>query len=207
MNAGIFTITSTSDLDRSHEYSSFSFSCVDVNECAESEVCGEHSECVNRPGTYDCICEKGSICGDGFGVECVNRPGSYECRCKDGFDGDPKRGCSDINECEVGTQHCGTHAKCINTIGGYECECLPGFERITEGAGCTDIDECFLSMCHPAASCSNLVGSFSCSCPDGFVGDGMHCHGNIQLFICLFISEIVICHLLKVPTPPTKPRP
>ncbi|WKY01519.1 hypothetical protein Q1695_015487 [Nippostrongylus brasiliensis] len=170
--------------------------CVDVNECAESGVCGEHSECVNRPGTYDCICEKGyrfengecvdinectasSICGDGFGVECVNRPGSYECRCKDGFDGDPKRGCSDINECEVGTQHCGTHAKCINTIGGYECECLPGFERITEGAGCTDIDECFLSMCHPAASCSNLVGSFSCSCPDGFVGDGMHCHETI----------------------------
>lgn len=110
----------------------------------------------------------------------MNRPGSFECRCKDGFDGDQRRGCADINECALGIQHhCGPHAKCINTIGGYECECLQGFERIAEGAGCTDVDECFLSMCHPAASCSNLVGSFSCSCPDGFVGDGMQCHETI----------------------------
>ncbi|KAK6060817.1 calcium binding EGF domain protein, partial [Cooperia oncophora] len=86
---------------------------------------------------------------------------------------------SDIDECSLGTQHCGPHAKCINTVGGYECECLAGFERIAEGAGCTDIDECFLSVCHPAASCANLVGSFSCSCPDGFVGDGMQCHETI----------------------------
>nr|CDJ83750.1 Nidogen and EGF calcium-binding domain containing protein [Haemonchus contortus] len=170
--------------------------CVDVNECAEGAVCGSHSECVNRPGSYDCVCEKGyrfendecvdinecretSPCGDNLGVECVNRPGSYECRCMDGFDGDPRRGCSDVNECALGTQHCGPHAKCINTVGAYECECLPGFERITEGAGCTDIDECFLSVCHPAASCANLVGSFSCSCPEGFVGDGMQCHETI----------------------------
>ncbi|PIO63556.1 calcium binding EGF domain protein [Teladorsagia circumcincta] len=124
-------------------------------------------------------CRETSPCGDNIGVECVNRPGSYECRCKDGFEGDPRKGCSDVNECLMGTQHCGPHAKCINAIGGYECECLPGFERITEGAGCTDIDECFLSVCHPAASCANLVGSFSCSCPDGFVGDGMQCHETI----------------------------
>uniref|UniRef100_A0A0K0D836 EGF-like domain-containing protein n=1 Tax=Angiostrongylus cantonensis TaxID=6313 RepID=A0A0K0D836_ANGCA len=56
---------------------------------------------------------------------------------------------------------------------------LPGFERIAEDAGCTDIDECFLSLCHPAATCANLVGSFSCTCPDGFVGDGMQCHETI----------------------------
>ncbi|KAK6014520.1 calcium binding EGF domain protein, partial [Ostertagia ostertagi] len=33
--------------------------CVDVNECAEESVCGLHSECMNRPGSYDCVCEKG----------------------------------------------------------------------------------------------------------------------------------------------------
>ncbi|VDM76976.1 unnamed protein product [Strongylus vulgaris] len=172
--------------------------CVDIDECSESNVCGAHSECVNRPGSYDCTCDKGyrfeengggcvdinecresDPCGKASGVECLNRPGTYECICKDGFDGDPKRGCSDIDECALGSHHCGSHANCINTIGGYECECLPGFERIAEGAGCTDIDECFLSMCHPAARCSNLVGSFSCSCPDGFVGDGMQCHETI----------------------------
>ncbi|EYC03910.1 hypothetical protein Y032_0091g2492 [Ancylostoma ceylanicum] len=170
--------------------------CIDIDECAESSVCGTHSECINRPGSYDCTCDKGyrfveggcvdvnecresDVCSNLHGVECLNRPGSYECICKDGFEGDPKRGCSDIDECAQGIQHCGPHAKCINTVGGYECECLPGFERIAEGAGCTDVDECFLSMCHPAARCANLVGSFSCSCPDGFVGDGMQCHETI----------------------------
>ncbi|VDO48745.1 unnamed protein product [Haemonchus placei] len=91
--------------------SDYNSRCVDVNECAEGAVCGSHSECVNRPGSYDCVCEKGyrfendecvdinecretSPCGDNLGVECVNRPGSYECRCMDGFDGDPRRGCS-----------------------------------------------------------------------------------------------------------------
>lgn len=44
---------------------------ADVNECRESDVCGK-----------------------GNGIECLNRPGSYECICKDGFEGDPKRGCS-----------------------------------------------------------------------------------------------------------------
>ncbi|KJH42724.1 calcium binding EGF domain protein [Dictyocaulus viviparus] len=171
--------------------------CVDVDECAESSICGAHAECVNRPGTYDCICEKGyrfidgscldinecreeEACGLILGVECINRPGTYECRCIDGFEGNPQKGCVDVDECAVGLQRCGPHSKCINTVGGYECECLPGFERIAEGAGCTDIDECFLSVCHPAASCANLVGSFSCSCPDGFVGDGMQCHGRVD---------------------------
>ncbi|KAK6745525.1 hypothetical protein RB195_011945 [Necator americanus] len=171
--------------------------CIDIDECAESSVCGAHSQCVNRPGSYDCTCDKGyrfeeggcvdinecreneNVCGRGSGVECLNRPGSYECMCKDGFDGDARIGCTDIDECATGSQHCGPHAKCINTVGGYECECFSGFERIAEGAGCTDIDECFLSMCHPAARCSNLVGSFSCTCPDGFIGDGMQCHETI----------------------------
>ncbi|VDM58889.1 unnamed protein product [Angiostrongylus costaricensis] len=170
--------------------------CVDIDECAESAVCGANSQCVNRPGSYDCVCDIGyrfvddtcldidecqedAMCGEGQGVECFNRPGSYECKCKDGFSGDPRKGCSDVDECSSGLEYCGQHTKCINTIGGYECECLAGFERIAEDAGCTDIDECFLSLCHPAATCANLVGSFSCTCPDGFVGDGMQCHETI----------------------------
>ncbi|EPB80333.1 calcium binding EGF domain protein [Ancylostoma ceylanicum] len=122
------------------------YRCIDIDECAESSVCGTHSECINRPGSYDCTCDKGyrfveggcvggsmissdnvqkwiaswtngvvkvgvasfplvadvnecresDVCSNLHGVECLNRPGSYECICKDGFEGDPKRGCSEL---------------------------------------------------------------------------------------------------------------
>uniref|UniRef100_A0A158P9N2 Nidogen 1a n=1 Tax=Angiostrongylus cantonensis TaxID=6313 RepID=A0A158P9N2_ANGCA len=107
--------------------------CVDVDECAESAVCGANSQCVNRPGSYDCVCDNGyrfiddacldidecqedAMCGEGQGVECLNRPGSYECKCKDGFNGDPRKGCFDVDECASGLQYCGQHTKCINTV-------------------------------------------------------------------------------------------
>ncbi|KIH54535.1 calcium binding EGF domain protein, partial [Ancylostoma duodenale] len=276
--------------------------CVDIDECAESSVCGAHSECINRPGSYDCTCDKGyrfeeggcvdvnecresDACGNLHGVECLNRPGSYECICKDGYEGNPKRGCSDrkiqwiqiraigrpqirrqkradfgleegdrrfssmgwspvwlkdkigihfngenffvppedvlsaahceefpqflafflpillrligknmanepminIDECAEGSQHCGPHAKCINTVGGYECECLPGFERIAEGAGCTDIDECFLSMCHPAARPPPVSLTIA------------HCHvPSLIIAYCRMLSLIAYCRVLSL---------
>lgn len=36
--------------------------------------------------------EKLNSCG--YGAECINKPGSYECICADGYIGDPIRGCS-----------------------------------------------------------------------------------------------------------------
>lgn len=43
-------------------------SCIDVNECAENQ--------------HSC----------GFGAECINRAGSYECLCPPGYDGDAYHG-------------------------------------------------------------------------------------------------------------------
>ncbi|XP_067239526.1 nidogen-2 isoform X2 [Chanodichthys erythropterus] len=39
----------------------------------------------------------------------------------------------------------------------------------------TDIDECFLQLCHPFASCSNTQGSFHCQCWPEYKGDGFLC--------------------------------
>ncbi|KIH51801.1 hypothetical protein ANCDUO_18106 [Ancylostoma duodenale] len=74
-------------------------------------------------------------------------------------------------------------------VGGYECECLPGFERIAEGAGCTDIDECFLSMCHPAASFTPPPVSLTI----------VHCHvPSLIIAYCLMFSLIAQCRLLSL---------
>ena len=34
--------------------------CVDINECASSDRCsGAHQRCINKPGSYHCVCEDG----------------------------------------------------------------------------------------------------------------------------------------------------
>lgn len=35
-------------------------SCIDINEC-ESLPCGEHSTCVNTPGSFHCGCQAGFV--------------------------------------------------------------------------------------------------------------------------------------------------
>ncbi|KAL6478551.1 hypothetical protein MHYP_G00119840 [Metynnis hypsauchen] len=72
--------------------------CVDVNECANETVCGEHAFCQNLIGTYQCICDQGyESTGDG-------------------------RSCADINECETMVGVCGA-ARCWNVDGSFTCEC------------------------------------------------------------------------------------
>jgi hypothetical protein len=43
----------------------------------------------------------------------------------------------DINECEVGTDNCGTEASCVNTIGSFNCICSFGYTG--DGMKCTGI--------------------------------------------------------------------
>ena len=38
----------------------FLSSFIDINECAENTLlCGSEARCINKPATYECVCEKG----------------------------------------------------------------------------------------------------------------------------------------------------
>ena len=94
--------------------------------------------------------------------ECDNTLGSYNCRCEDGYSVKPDEGpgCTDDDECLMGTLNCDPNADCNNTIGGHECKCRDGFTG--NGQVCRDINECLTNNggCDQDAQCINTDGSF-----------------------------------------------
>uniref|UniRef100_A0A8C7RJH7 Latent-transforming growth factor beta-binding protein 4 n=1 Tax=Oncorhynchus mykiss TaxID=8022 RepID=A0A8C7RJH7_ONCMY len=85
--------------------------CVDINECANETVCGEHAFCQNLIGTYQCMCDQGyTATSDG-------------------------KGCVDENECETMQGVCGA-ARCENVDGSFMCEC-PGEGEEFDTERCT----------------------------------------------------------------------
>ncbi|VDL81170.1 unnamed protein product, partial [Nippostrongylus brasiliensis] len=94
--------------------------CNDVNECASMEnPCAnqEGNRCVNIMGGY--ICYKGAFCAGGCGLHaiCYNQT----CQCMEGFVGDPRTRCIDVNECESDDRCAGVGEWCVNKLGGHIC--------------------------------------------------------------------------------------
>uniref|UniRef100_UPI0037E812CD latent-transforming growth factor beta-binding protein 4 n=1 Tax=Semicossyphus pulcher TaxID=241346 RepID=UPI0037E812CD len=86
--------------------------CVDVNECANQTVCGEHAFCQNLVGTHVCVCDQGFI---------SNADG---------------KACLDVDECESLPGVCGS-ARCENVEGSFMCECdRQGYEFDTNSRRC-----------------------------------------------------------------------
>ncbi|XP_052803014.1 uncharacterized protein LOC128233395 isoform X2 [Mya arenaria] len=77
--------------------------CFDIDECA-STCQHEHSYCTNTVGSFTCGCESG-------------------------YKIDTNELCSDINECQIGTDKCLDSQYCINTNGSFRCDCKPGFAK------------------------------------------------------------------------------
>uniref|UniRef100_A0A672MN56 Nidogen-2-like n=1 Tax=Sinocyclocheilus grahami TaxID=75366 RepID=A0A672MN56_SINGR len=156
--------------------------CYDVDECAEGlSSCGPHSECVNMPGGYHCHCQSGyefdldlHVC---VVVVCFVKRFIIFCpRC--------------IYTTVLRNSESFHKATKFYFIGG------PSFSYFT------DIDECFLQLCHPFASCFNTQGSFHCQCWPEYKGDGFLCQPprkpqhlsrNTQRF--LSISSVTDCSL------------
>ncbi|XP_055965515.1 adhesion G protein-coupled receptor E1 [Sorex fumeus] len=193
-------------------------SCADINECLQSGICPEHSECVNSIGSYQCKCQPGftlnsSICEDidecahfnpcPDNAYCHNSFGSYSCVCSTGFElGSENMNfqgsgemCEDIDECFRNSTLCGPNSICTNTPGQYNCSCLSGFFSSTlwtseepETFNCTDIDECFY-MCPFNASCTNTPGSYFCTCHPGFASSNGQLNFRGQEVECRDIDE------------------
>ncbi len=145
--------------------------CVDIDECAQGDVCGADEVCTNNDQaapTCTLDCPEGSEGKVGF------------------------TGCQDINECERGTAGCSPDATCVNLQKeGAECHCKTGFSgdgttceacpvgtmSSADGLTCEDIDRCAdpTVRCHGDARCEEIDDTAVCLCNDGFVGDGNVC--------------------------------
>ena len=161
-----------------------SFACVDIDECAQSQVdfCAAEADCFNNAGAYECVCKEGYT-GDGrlpCGSPCQD--GDIPGTCCGPNDIAAAIGCSNINECTEGGNNCkqdGTTV-CIDLDGSFMCQCNLGYCDIQEDGNdppeqiCTDCDECTLEthFCNGLADCTNTVGSFDCTCRAGYEGTG-----------------------------------
>ncbi|KAK6487718.1 latent-transforming growth factor beta-binding protein 4-like isoform X1 [Huso huso] len=84
--------------------------CVDINECANDTVCGDHAFCQNLIGSYQCLCDQG-----------------YEA-------GRNGRSCVDVNECDSMQGACGA-ASCENVEGSFLCICGQDSEEFDPRTG------------------------------------------------------------------------
>ncbi|XP_006764390.1 PREDICTED: adhesion G protein-coupled receptor E1 [Myotis davidii] len=196
------------------------FSCTDIDECLDSGVCPERSECANSLGSYSCHCQDGFIfnnslcedvdeCADPRAcpehATCHNSFGSYSCVCNSGFESSsgnrsfhgPGGMCEDVDECSRNSTLCGPNTVCTNIPGDYSCSCLPGFispefwtPKQPEAFKCTDIDEC-LDMCPFNATCTNTLGSYFCTCHPGFAPSNGRLNFTEQEVECGDIDECV----------------
>ncbi|KAG9329680.1 hypothetical protein JZ751_002403, partial [Albula glossodonta] len=157
-------------------------SCIDIDECANTNGPCEGHTCVNLMGSFRCDCRTGfnfnslsrscediNECRHFPGRLCVhkceNQPGSYQCSCMTGFTlASDNRNCNDLNECE--SNPCSQ--ECANVYGSYQCYCRRGYQLSDiDGITCEDIDECALPTAGHICSyrCNNTPGSFQCTCP------------------------------------------
>ena len=69
-----------------------------------------------------------------------------------------------------------TNGVCLDN----QCHCNDGFG----GCNCQtpDENECKYRPCDVFAHCTNTLGSFSCTCFPGYVGDGLKCEGEDDLW-------------------------
>jgi hypothetical protein len=161
---------------------------------ADASLCDPHGNArcsFTKDGTASCgsclqgfvgdgrTCSASDECaalGCGDNSVCDGTAGQRRCACAPGFEGDPKQGCTDIDECAGGQADCDeSTSTCLNVPGGYVCDCQAGFER--QNGACVNVDECArgLDLCDSSAICTDHTPGYICQCKSGYDGDGLTC--------------------------------
>ncbi|XP_078725599.1 uncharacterized protein LOC144942674 [Lampetra fluviatilis] len=126
-------------------YSGNGRSCLDVDECDGTSLCGG-------------------------GGSCTNSPGSFTCSCLPGYRGHL---CMDVDECVESPNVCNSSQNCMNTLGSFLCTCKLGTsgsdctESPCPGLSCPE------SYCDNNGTCSVNTATcrLQCSCGDSYRGD------------------------------------
>ncbi|KAF7284743.1 hypothetical protein GWI33_021612 [Rhynchophorus ferrugineus] len=158
---------------------------IEINECELMPTMCSHGQCMNTPGSFECMCNRGYIYDDNShqciddnecnknpcegNAQCVNLPGSFECKCPEGYKhGSSFMDCVDVNECLERPQVC-QNGECKNLQGSFQCLCNTGYRLTPSRDTCVDIDECVRhpNICNNG-TCINLIGSYKCHCNVGF---------------------------------------
>ncbi|XP_064643492.1 uncharacterized protein LOC135497618 [Lineus longissimus] len=118
-----------------------------------------------------------------------------QCRCRDGYAGDGKKLCFDVDECEdEKLNNCHEHANCTNTGGSFKCTCMEGYEG--DGVKCKDERICTDdSKCSSKGKCqfNETGGDNKCVCNPGFEGNGIDCKDTNEC-IPTPVSPLGPCH-------------
>ncbi|XP_070546619.1 uncharacterized protein [Ptychodera flava] len=123
---------------------------------------------------YSYICQfESTPCEDDTTCHSLALCSLGQCRCIDGYHGDGRVSCENINECTY--RVCSVHADCTDTIGSYNCTCHRDYEG--DGVECHLSNHCESEAdCHVRADCIDSA----CICKPGYEGDGKLRCANIN---------------------------
>lgn len=138
--------------------------CEDLDECIFNP-CKQGSICLNKQGTYECECPRGSI-GDPYVTGCSGLK-STECQHDDNcsgqlacIEGQCKNPCSSVP--------CGTNAHCVAENHAAWCRCKSGFSEDSKGQ-CISL--CDGITCGHNAQCIVSFSGPTCQCLKGMTGN------------------------------------
>uniref|UniRef100_A0AAZ3NUT6 Uncharacterized protein n=1 Tax=Oncorhynchus tshawytscha TaxID=74940 RepID=A0AAZ3NUT6_ONCTS len=122
--------------------------CIDRNECEDDiTICGKHTQCVNTPGNYSCVCNPGFGLKSGKAQFTGNRESCEEITDQKATtdqtattDSEDAQGAKDL--CKINKFICGGNGTCHNaTNSGHRCACHAGFTNYGDPQGrCTELN-------------------------------------------------------------------
>lgn len=130
----------------------------DKKECDSDTDCSGDKYCDNNMCKIACLTKNN--CGENS--ICSSENHKHICYCQPGFTGDPVKGCTEINQCEI--KPCGNGAECISTRNSAKCVCPEGTVGNPYEEGCRKSSECrFNRDCPAAARCTVIDGIRKCT--------------------------------------------